>query len=156
MHGEPKEGNIVTLVEPEEEQIVQMMCVEVKAETMVLGLESRGWRLAEEISLRISLREVPKESILSGFPCVTVVPSVPLRLLKLAIAGRSLNAKGIWPDPLPPDDVRVELIGISIEDEEIEVWRIMEIVKTSGANVEVYLGRGCSETRIPWVPSVGE
>eukprot|EP00979_Chaetoceros_neogracilis_P015204 scaffold5523_cov127-Chaetoceros_neogracile.AAC.2 len=123
---------------------------------MVLGLESRGWRLAEEISLRISLREVPKESILSGFPCVTVVPSVPLRLLKLAIAGRSLNAKGIWPDPLPPDDVRVELIGISIEDEEIEVWRIMEIVKTSGANVEVCLGRGCSETRIPWVPSVGE
>jgi len=59
-----------------------------------------------------------------------VVPSEPLRLLKLAIAGRSLNAKGIWPDPLPPDDVRVELIGISIEDEEIEVWRIMEIVKT--------------------------
>ena len=147
IYGEPKEGNMVTLVEAEDDRIVEMFCLQVRTKTVVVGLQASDWRLAG----KTSVREVPKEAVFLGFPCIAVVPSMPLRLLKLKIAGGSSHARGMWPEYLNPSEVRVEVNGEPITDEEYGVGKIMELVLSPRANVDLCVGYGWNEMRIPWV-----
>ena len=148
-YGDPKEGALVTVIEPEDDRMIEMSCLEVKDSTVLVGLESYDWRLAG----KMSIREVSKKSIFAGFPCIAVLPSFPLRLLKLAIAGRCAGTKGMWPEPLRLDEICVQVDGIPIEDEEFGVGQIMKLVNQKPrARVEVCLGRGRRRTGIPWVP----
>ena len=132
-------GDLVVLVEPEEDRVVKMELIELGEDTCKVALSSGAWVHAGSRSERI----VERTSLLGGFPCTVLLPSTPGRLLKKEIAGQSRADLGMWPAPLGPESVSF-LCGGEPVDDEVGIGRLM----ASARSEEVLVCVG--DERIPF------
>ena len=94
---------------------------------------------------RTSTRVVLKDFVFGGFPCITLMPSFPLRMLGRTIAGMDRADLGIWPEKVAPEDVGFTVNGRSVDEE--TGLRSMCRWAAAGDDVRVVVaGEG-----IPWV-----
>ena len=134
-------GDLVVLVEPDEDRVVKMEMVEVgKGECKVAlsggGLVHTGSR---------SERLVETSAVFGGFPCTVLLPSTPARLLKREIAGISREDLGMWPAPLTSEHVEFLLNGEAVDDE-LGLGRLMAFAESESDELVVRIG----DESIPW------
>ena len=132
-------GDLVILVEPDEDRVVKMELTELGEDTCKVVLSSGAWVHAGSRSERV----VERTSLFGGFPCTVLLPSTPARLLKQEIAGQHRQDLGMWPAPLEPESVSF-LCGGEPVDDEVGIGRLMAWAKSE--EVLVCLG----DERIPW------
>ena len=141
-YGTPRVGDKVFIVEPEEDRIVKLELEEIKEETYIVTFKSGYWLHAGVVSRR----EMPKWSVFSGFPCVALLPSTPIRLLKKEIGGTLYQDRGLWPEAVDPRDICIECNG-TVLDEELGVGSLMRLSTDARNDVFVVLG---GSQRVRW------
>jgi hypothetical protein len=72
-----------------------------------------------------SERVVPRASIFGGFPCTTLLPSTPGRILKREIAGATRADLRMWPEPLEAEDVSFLVGGKPYGEDDVGLGRLM-------------------------------
>ena len=133
-------GDDVTLVEVGDGRVVKLRLKSLSEETCEVTLGGSGHVHVGMTSTRV----VPRNRVFGGFPCVTLMPSFPLRLLKTIIAGKERRDLGMWPEKVAPENINFAVNGARV-DEETGI-RSMSQWAEKGEDVRVVVG----SKRIPW------